>query len=326
MRRLPVLLSAVLVGPAVTLSVPAVAEAAVPDVVRAVQNQLAKGASVRFTQYGGAFLGARSKYDGHQSNPYRFNVLQNGTLLLGRRGVAAAGITRQVQFGRYDLPLAKERAAEGDLVSQSLIAQTQSHRWVNTDGRFYSTGRLWTAGLPKGKTWAARGKRSAGATAFGDQVVNIFEIATLKALIAHADRRKFNLPNPAGKTPDLKVTGFYDGTITFAELYRLSPTFREVAGKGPDPAYANLVLRWSVAFDRRGLPFMVTSSWTTQGQRKPFSRSGVRTDIQSWGAAATITAPRPSQAGVVRAPAGGLPEFDDMVEIIREDARPTFKQ
>ncbi|MEV4458471.1 hypothetical protein [Microbispora sp. NPDC049633] len=291
-----------------------------------MQNQLARGASVKFTQYGTVYLGARNKYDGHQSNSYRFNLLQNGTLLLGRRGVAAVGATRQVRFNRYELPLAKERAAEGDLVSQSLIAQTQPHRWVNTDGRFYSTGRLWTSGLPKGKTWAARGARSAGATAFGDQVVNIFEVATLKALIAHADRRKFDLPNPSGKTHDLKVIGFYDGTITFAELYRLSPTFRVVAGERPDPGYAKLALSWSISFDRRGLPIKVTSSWHTKGQKKPFSRGGASIEFQSWGSATTIAAPRPSQAGVVRAPAGGLPECDDMVEFIKEDARPTFEQ
>ncbi|MGW5259963.1 hypothetical protein ACWEQG_03260 [Microbispora sp. NPDC004025] len=309
-----------------TLTVPAAAEAAVPDVVRVVQNQLARGASVKFTQYGAVYLGARNKYDGHQSNSYRFTLLQNGTLLLGRRGVAAVGTTRQVRFNRYELPLVKERAAGGDLVSQSLIAQSQPQRWVNTNGRFYSTGRLWTAGLPKGKTWAARGARTAGATAFGDQVVNIFEISTLKALIAHADRRTFNVPNPSGKTPDLKVIGFYDGTITFAELYRLSPTFREVAGDRPDPDYAKLVLRWSITFDRRGLPLKVTSSWSTKEQKKHFSRGGASIDFESWGSTTAIAAPRPSQTGVVRAPAGGLPEFDDMVEIIREDARPTFKQ
>ncbi|GGO09568.1 hypothetical protein GCM10010116_19300 [Microbispora rosea subsp. aerata] len=325
MRRLPALLSAVLAGAATTLTVPGAAEAAVPDVVGAVRNQLAKGASVKFTQYGGAYLGVRSKYDS-QAHPYRFDLLQNGTLLLGRRGVVAANTTRQVRFNRYLLPLAKERAAEGDLVSQSLLAQTKPYRWVNVNNRFYSTGRLWTAGLPKGKTWAARGKRSAGATVFGDQVINIFEIATLKALIADADRRRYNLPNPAGKTPDLKVTGIYEGTITFAELYRLSPTFREVAGRRPDPSYANLVLHWYITFDRRGLPFKVASRWTTQEQKKPYSDGGAAMDIQSWGAAKPTAGPKSAQVAAVRAPAGGLPEFDDMVEVIREDARPTIKR
>ncbi|GAA3091419.1 hypothetical protein [Streptosporangium carneum] len=326
MRRLPALLSAVLIGPAATLTVPAAAEAAVPDVVRAVQNQLAKGASVKFTQYGQVYFGSRNKYDNHQARVFRFQLTKNGTLLLGRRGVVATGITRRVEFHPHLLPLAKEHAAEGDLVSQSLIAQTQPHRWVNKNGQFYSTGRLWTAGLPKGKTWAGRGRQSAGATAFSDQIINIFEIPTLKALLADVDKRKYNVPNPAGKTPDLKVIGFYNGTITFAELYELSPTFREVAGKRPDPSYANLVLEWNIFFDRRGLPFKVASSWSTQEKKKPHSEGGAAIDIQSWGAATTITGPRPAQAAVVHAPVDGLPECDDMVEFIREDARPSVKQ
>ncbi|MFF4412858.1 hypothetical protein ACFYY8_10020 [Streptosporangium sp. NPDC001559] len=326
MRRLPALLSVVLIGPAATLTVPAAAEAAVPDVVRAVQNQLAKGASVKFTQYGQVYFGARNKYDNHQARVFRFQLIKNGTLLLGRRGVVAAGITRRVEFNRHLLPLAEEHAAEGDLVSRSLIAQTRPHRWVNTNGRFYSTGRLWTAGLPKGRTWAERGKYTAGATAFSDQIINVFETATLKALIADADERKYNLPDPSGKTPDLKVTGFYAGTITFAELYKLSPTFREVAGRTPDPSYANLVLGWRIVFDRRGLPFKVTSDWSTQEKKKPYSDGGAAIDIQSWDAATTVTAPKPAQTAVVRAPVGGLPELDDMAEFIREDARPTVGQ
>jgi hypothetical protein len=326
MRRLPVLLAVAVFAPAATFGLPAAAEAAVPDVIGAVRNQLAKGASVRFTQYGGAHFGARHEVRNHMGHPYRFNLWQKGTWVVGRRGVVATDFTRWVEFHRHLLPLVKERAAEGDLFSKSLLAQTRRHRWVNANNRFYDTGRLWTAGLPKGKTWADRGRRSAGATAFGDQVINIFEIPTLKALIAKATKRKFNLRNPAGKTPDMKVTGFYLGTITFAELYRLSPTFREVAGRRPDPKYANLELTWMIAFDRRGLPFKVASSWTTQGKRKPYSDGGASMDIQSWGPATTITRPKPAQTAVVRTPVGGLPECDDMVEYIREDARPTVRQ
>ncbi|WP_336204303.1 hypothetical protein [Nonomuraea sp. LPB2021202275-12-8] len=225
-----------------------------------------------------------------------------------------------MNFNRRLLPLAKERAAEGDLVSRSLVAQTRPHRWVNAKGWFYSTGRLWTAGLPKGKTWARRGRSSAGATAFGEQIINIFETATLKALLADADERKYDLPNPSAKTADLKRTGFYKGTTTFAELYGLSPTFRKVAGKRPDASYAKTVVRWYIAFDRRGLPFQVSSDWSTQGQRKPHSEAGAATEIQAWGPATIIAEPGPGQVAVVRAPAGGLPEFDDMVEVIKAEA------
>ncbi|MEV0198485.1 hypothetical protein [Nonomuraea sp. NPDC050691] len=306
-----------LIGPAATLAVPATAEAAVPDVVRAVQNQLARGVSVKFTQYGSVTLGARNKYDNHTARVFRYEPLQDGTLQLSRGGVVAASLTRRVNFNPHLLPLAKERAAEGDLVAKSLVAQTQAHRWVNTKGSFYTTGRLWTAGLPQGKTWARRGKCSAGATAFSDQIINIFEIKTLKALIADADERKFNLPNPAGRTPAMKRTGFYSGTITFAELYALSPTFREVAGTLPGPRYANTAIGWSIVFDAQGLPFQFGSGWSTQEKQKPSSEGGARTDIQAWGPATTIARPGPSQVGVVRAPAGGLPEFDDMVEVIK---------
>ncbi|MGW0810643.1 hypothetical protein [Nonomuraea sp. NPDC002799] len=315
MRRSSALLSAVLIGPVAALAVPAAAEAAVPDVVRAVRDQLAKGASVKFTQYGSVEINNRNKYDNHTARVFRYQPMQKGTLALGGSGVVAASLTRWVDFNRHLLPLAKERAAEGDLVSRSLIAQTRPHRWINTKGRFYSTGRLWTADLPTGKTWAQRDKTSAGATAFSDHIINIFEIATLKALIASADEKKFNLPNPAGKTPDRKRTGFYKGTLTFAELYDLSPTFRSVAGKRPDASYANTVVEWTLMFDAKGLPFKFGSGFSTQGKEKYYTQAGATVDIVSWGPAKTITGPRPAQVGVVRAPADGLPEFDDLAEL-----------
>lgn len=323
MRRLSAFLSAVLIGPAATLAVPAAAEAAVPDVVSAVRNQLAKGASVTFTQYGHIEINNRNKYDNHTARVFRYHPMQEGTLVLGRRGVVAASIKRRVDFDRDLLPLAKEHAEEGDPVSRSLIAQTQPHRWINTKGRFYSTGRLWTADLPEGKTWARRGDRSAGSTAFGDQIINFFEIATLKALIADADEKKFNLPNPAGKTPDRKRTGFYRGTLTFAELYDLSATFRQVAGKRPDASYANTVVGWSIVFDAKGLPFKFGSGFSTQEKEKYYTQGGATTDIVSWGPARTLAAPSARQVGAVRAPVDGLPEFDDLVELAKVDAPPS---
>ncbi|MFF0770762.1 hypothetical protein ACFYUK_17880 [Nonomuraea wenchangensis] len=323
MRRLPALLSALIVGPAALLVVPSAAEAAAPDVIRAVREQLARGASVTFTQYGSVEINNRNKYPNHTAQVFRYNPIQKGTLVLGRSGVVAASITRRVDFNRHLLPLAKERAAEGDPVSRSLVAQTRPHRWINTKGRFYTTGRLWTADLPQGKTWARRGDRGAGATAFSDHVINIFELGTLKALIADADEKKFNLPNPAGKTADLKRTGFYRGSLTFAELYALSPTFRQVAGKRPDASYANKVVSWTIYFDAKGLPFKFGSGFSTQEKEKYYTQGGATTDIVSWGPPRTIAPPRPDQVGVVRAPADGLPEFDDLAEVAQVKAPST---
>ncbi|MCA2180963.1 hypothetical protein LDL08_32760 [Nonomuraea glycinis] len=309
-----------LIGPATMLVVPSAAEAAVPDVVRAVRERLAKGASVEFTQYGSVEINNRNKYTNHTARVFRYNPMQEGTLVLGRGGVVAASITRRVDFNRRLLPLAKERAAEGDPVSRSLISQTRPHRWINTKGRFYTTGRLWTADLPQGRTWARRGNRGAGATAFGDHVINIFEPATLKALIADADKKKFNVPNPSGKTADLKRTGFYSGALTFAELYDLSSTFRQVAGKRPDASYAKTIVNWALYFDAKGLPFQFGSDFSTQEKEKYHTQGGAMTNIVSWGPPRNIAAPRPNQVGVVRAPADGLPEFDDLAEIAQVKA------
>ncbi|WP_157245378.1 hypothetical protein [Nonomuraea typhae] len=324
MRRLPALFSAVLIGSTTALTIPAPAEAAVPDVVRAVQNQMAKGATIRYTQYGTVSLGSRNKYGG-QARVFRYQILQNGTMLVGKSGVSAVNTTRRVEFNRHLISLPKERAAEGDLVSQSLLAQIQPHRWVNTSGRFYSTGRLWTAELPKGKTWARRTNRSPAATAFSDSLFNPFEIPTLRALIPRAEKKRFNLPNPAGKTPDRKVTGFYAGWLSAAEWYDLSPTFREVVGQRPDASYANHMIGWKIDFDKQGLPFKFGAGWSKDPGRGPETGGGAGIEIQSWGPLTTIAEPRPAQAAAVRAPAGGLPEFDDLGEVIREAVRPTNK-
>jgi hypothetical protein len=247
---------------------------------------------------------------------FRFNPVQDGRLHVGKNGVVAVGLTRRVDFHKELLPLAKEHAAEGDLVAKSLVAQTRPHRWVNTNGWFYDTGRLWTSGLPSGKTWARRGKGSPAATAFRDQIINIFEIKTLKALIADADERKFGLPNPAGKTRAMRKTGWYAGSITFGELYKLSPTFREVAGQRPDASLANKAISWRIVFDANGLPFQFGSGWSIE-EKKPSSEGGAQIKVESWGPATTIAPPKPAQVGVIRAPAGGLPEFDNLVEMIK---------
>ncbi|SDM00263.1 hypothetical protein SAMN05421869_13445 [Nonomuraea jiangxiensis] len=317
MRRLPILLSATLIGPGAMLAVPVPAEAAIPDVVRAVQQQLVKGASMKFTQYGTVTLNGRNRSANHMARVFRFNPIQDGTLQLGRNGIAAVGLTRRVAFDRENLPLAKEHAAEGDLVAKSLVTQTRPHRWVNTNGWFYDTARLWTAGLPGGKTWARRAKGTPAVTAFRDQVINIFEIRTLKTLIANADERKFGLPNPAGKTPAMRKTGWYAGSITFGELYKLSPTFRAVAGKRPDASFTHRVVIWRIIFDANGLPFQFGSGWSVKDRQKNADGGGATIKVVSWGPATTIARPKPAQVGVVRAPAGGLPAFDNMVEMIK---------
>ncbi|MFI6505831.1 hypothetical protein [Nonomuraea typhae] len=324
MRQLPAFFSAILIASTATLTIPASAEAAVPDVIRAIQDQMNKGATIRYTQYGGATLAGRNSYKNHQARVFRYQLLQNGTMVIGKSGITAVSTTRRVEFNRHLLSLPKEHAAEGDRVSQSLLAQTRPHRWVNSNGRFYSTGRLWTTGLPKGKTWARRANRTPAATAFSDSIFNIFEISTLKALIPRATKKRFNLPNPAGKTPDLKVTGFYAGEISAAEWYDLSPTFRAVVGKRPDASYANRMIGWGIDFDKRGLPFKFGAGWLTDAGRGAESSGGAQIDIQSWGPPTAVAEPRPAAVAAVRAPAEGLPEFDDMGETIREHARPTF--
>ncbi|MFC7716623.1 hypothetical protein [Nonomuraea recticatena] len=247
-----------------------------------------------------------------------FSVQVKGRLQLGRGGVIGSDISRRITLNSSLAgQAARDVAAAGDKHVASLIPQTSWHRWISTKGWLYGSGNLFTATLPEGKSWA-RVKRAAGPdAAYGDLLVNIFEPATLKAFITEKNRkgRGHLATGPTGKK---EWQLMYAGVLTFAEMFKLSPTFRAAAnGELPD-ADRGRHLNWAVFVGKDGLPLRVVSFWEVREKVRFFTDVTV-TDYIGWSNRAAVA---PPPAGEVSSSAGpaNLPEADDTIDMLA--ARP----
>jgi hypothetical protein len=152
----------------------------------------------------------------------------------------------------------REQAAAGDPWSFDMDAQNKFHQMISVKGYLYASGPLYKPKLPAGKTWARLGKSPGTGAAWGDQLINVFEPATLKSLMARA-KRSGSTPHPDAYDKWRRIY-LYKGTITFAELYALSPTFRRELGL-LQPRYRDMSMHFSMGFYKDGLPGTVLVSW-----------------------------------------------------------------
>lgn len=142
-----------------------------------------------------------------------------GKLHLGPTGVTASEITRVVQLDGQ-VPM-KQEAAKGDAYFAGLLESAGTTRMISTKGRLYHLP-------PKTRTWLRTGRAGGGAAAYGDQIINVLEPATLAKLLSTADRSS--------------VTPWYENRTTGrrgSAVYRMwSTTFRRVVRHGPgSPAW-----------------------------------------------------------------------------------------
>lgn len=88
---------------------------------------------------------------------------------------------------------------------------------VSVGHTYYVSGGIFSALLPDDKQWMS-GPGEPAFAAYGDQLINVFEPATLSRLLSTA----------TGKKGDQ-----YRGSITFAQLYKLSPPSACSSGSSP---------------------------------------------------------------------------------------------
>ncbi|MFF0575515.1 hypothetical protein [Streptosporangium saharense] len=288
-----------------------------PDALRAIQARLAAGGGVALTEKSSTRMPGGRIVD-HMSYSAGYNVERKGRLRLGRPGVLAAETWRRLSFGTgVAKQIATDTAKGGDAYVASLLPQTSWHHSISVGGHLYASGRLYDPVLPQGKSWARLKNVSGAAAAYGDQLLNVFEPATAKALITEKNRKGdgYEFREPDGRKHwELQ----YAGALSFAAMYKLSATFREALNGRLDSADRTLQLNWSVFVDDKGLPLRVVSFWENRQDGRFFTSETV-TSYSGWGSRTAITAPPSSRTAVTRGPAGP-PESDGTVDVLR--ARP----
>ncbi|MEV4322651.1 hypothetical protein AB0J37_10515 [Microbispora rosea] len=289
------------------VAIPVPAQAASVDVVAAVRRLQAQGSSVKIFQHTSLDWPRDPRLDdmprgyckGGNSDPH-----MTGVARLGRAGVVAADMKRSMLLGSCDLQFLRQDAAGGDRRAGDLaVVGSATHRVRSVGGVLYGAGPAYG-----GTSWARIGKAPGGAALYGDQIIDAFDLGTLRALVASASSSK---PGSAVHDADdraVKKTWSIRGTTTFGKLFALSKPFRTMLGGRLDPRYRGITVFWGIATDMAGRPIVVQAVWRP-GVGYPAASVAVATRF-SWDVKASIRAPRAGRTA--RDPHG-----DDVVDLFR---------
>ncbi len=289
------------------------------DIIATVRGLHAAGASFKVKQVWSADAPDDTREGTGPSsgrNPERalagYQVHTTGTGRLSRTGIAAAEVSRRMTFGdRRRRQFLKDDAADGDRRSADVLAQVdRPHRIRSVGGALFGSGPVYG-----GRSWWRLGRASGGAALYGEQIINIFEPKTLRHLVSTA-----TVNEKAGKVFDANDRAVwswaYQGTITFARLFRVSPSFRETLGGRLHPRYRGIKVLWRISTDLKGRPLVVMAIW--ESRRGYPLESGSGATRYSWGVKTRITVPPARRAK--RVPFG-----DDLTDALACPAARTAK-
>ncbi|OUC98413.1 hypothetical protein [Streptosporangium minutum] len=251
-----------LVPPAHTLPAPAQASTVsfrAADPANALRQQFRAGRGVRVTET--VRLGMGKGTD---------SVRREGVLRFSPSGIVAADFVRRVTSS-------PPRKNDSPIYVQHMISVGGKyyHRDVTPADDYLPEGKRWVrAGIDRpSQKWG---------TAFGDQFINVFEPATLEFLLRTSTHR---LPGQGGTQ--------YRGTITEAELYKVSRSFRErTVFFAPDSKRQRAKITWRLWTDDSGL---VTRLVTGHMYGYMFDDSSSDTRYSGWGSTVTVAPPPADQ-------------------------------
>ncbi|WP_203872099.1 hypothetical protein [Planomonospora parontospora] len=290
-------------------ALPAPAQATAVDVVAAVKRLQSQGASVKISQRTGAGWPQDPRVEalpmrgcGRRADA----PVVTGLARLGRGGVVAADMKRQVETSECALRFLKEDAANGDqrAADQVKIASAV-HRMRTVGGRLYVSGPAYGGGTG----WRTLGKAPAGAALYGDQIIDPFDLDTLKFLVRTATINRPGAPQHDADGRRISKSWDYRGETTFAALFRASKPFRDMLGGRLDPQVGKISFMWGVHTDRRGVPVTVITAWRRLGTGYRLQGATAATRY-SWDVKASISAP--ATVGT-----GRDPYSDDLVDAYR---------
>ncbi|GAA3137365.1 hypothetical protein [Streptosporangium carneum] len=252
MRRWIALVTAALLAPALVTTAPSAAQAAPVDPVKALRQQLRPGHGVQITETDRGYSGRSVTTARHR-----------GVLQFDRSGIVAVDITR--------------RASTTPSVGRGVYMR----RTIAVGGRNYHFEPSELDKLPEGRTWVRENWKGPWDALNSDQILNVIDPVTLGYMLRTSALR---LPERGGVQ--------YRGTITWAQLHKVSRSFRELWRLGPLGKLGRSKIKWRLWLDTRGLPVRVLTEDTLGG----FLDNSVN-DIRytGWGSLVTVTPPPADQ-------------------------------
>ncbi|MEU8247076.1 hypothetical protein [Nonomuraea sp. NPDC048916] len=259
---------------ALTIGTPAFAQVKPMDPVGALSKQFVAGQGVKLTEKTRTWVG-KDEYIG---------AVRQGLIGFDAKGVTAVENTRTPVLTTKLRKEMEEFAAKSEDAADSFDLLTERLYLISKGERLYVNGGVFSDLLPEGKSWVGMPGHPYSA-AHGDQLVNVFEPATLRHLLATAKSRRGDQ---------------YRGSTTFAELYKVSPSFREQGGAAPRGAVGRTVVSWRITLDTRKLVKRVAVSWTMPVTKKISLRGETETRYSDWGIPVNITAPPADQVADIK--------------------------
>ncbi|WP_214327009.1 hypothetical protein [Nonomuraea sediminis] len=254
---------------AAALAAPAMAEAKPANPVDALKKQFVAGHGVKISEKTRTWIG-REEYVG---------AVREGRIGFDAKGVAAVENTRTpVMTPALRKDLEKVGKTNED-TADAVDMLTERLYMIGSGNKLYVNGGLFSTLLPDDKTWVSVSGVPPYSAVAGDQLIDVFEPATLKTLLATAKRKGDQ----------------YRGTITFADLYKVSPMFRNQTLMKPKGKLSKVVVSWRITLDSNKLVKRVASSWTMPVTKKLSMSVSSETRYTDWGTDVAITAPDPSE-------------------------------
>ncbi|WP_141704265.1 hypothetical protein [Planobispora rosea] len=292
-------------------ALPVPAQAAAADVVAAVKRLQSQGAAVKVYQRSKAGWPRDPRVEAlppRECGSRNDSPVVTGLAKLGRGGVVATDLRRQVITQPCPLRFLKEDAVNGDrrAADQVKIASAV-HRMRTVGGRLYVSGPAYG-----GAGWRTLGKAPGGAALYGDQIIDVFDVDTLQFLVKTATVNRAGGTLHDADRRRVTKTWTYRGTTTFAALFRASKPFRDMLGGRLDPRVGKISFMWGIGTDHTGVPITVTTVWRTGPDSLP--GGAVAATQFSWDVKASISAP--ATVG-----AGRDPYSDELVDAFRVQPR-----
>ncbi|WP_449063640.1 hypothetical protein [Planomonospora algeriensis] len=128
-------------------------------------------------------------------------------------------------------------------------------RFLTFEGRTYCQG--WICPAPEGKTWVLFYEDKEDRPFLESGEINLGDPAELQAVLATAEAKR-----PGGVYDGTRTT-IHQGTITYAELYKVSSAFRDRYGRRPPTGRdAKTKLSWQLWIGKDQLVRRVRTTWT----------------------------------------------------------------
>ncbi|MEU4536330.1 hypothetical protein AB0G15_15840 [Streptosporangium sp. NPDC023825] len=261
------------------------AQAAATDPVSALKRQFRTHRGVKLTE--------NTKVIGEGKKNRTIFTRRNGVLEFGRTGMVASDLTT-----KFNLPLP-------DSELKGLFAPS---RTISLKGVSYTSGGIFAESMPEGKKWLRTPSGKVSLVSAVQQIISTVEPGTLRATLAHTRAKR------PGGTWDGTRTTVHSGTITLAELFRVSPAVRTMLGKKPTGRSATLPVTWKIYLGSDQLVRRIVSSYTesTRGLNSTELTYVNDTRYTGWGTKVTIKAP----------PAGQVVEFDELLGDVNQPEDP----